>query len=203
MAFPSRQLVGRPADRHACTPVRQRPKRRLVWIAGDLCSVLSLFLLKQSPSVDRFLHPSTLVMADDVPANALPGFRASPDFDFLDADIIIRGTSGHSWYDDPEDEGTFFRVHKAKLSALSTTFRDMFALPTTPELSTAADGTLPQMQLPESAHELSLLLPFFYDDSTKYADADHLQTDELLKLWELADKYQVHLLPHLLKKDVM
>lgn len=82
------------------------------------------------------------------------------DFDVPDADIILQATVPISSADiATQSFATEFRVHKLILSAASSVFRDMLAIPPPSKLD---QSEIPTVGLSESPIPLQLLLQFIY-----------------------------------------
>lgn len=128
--------------------------------------------------------------------------HVSPDYNFTDADVIIRCPTGPSW---SEPDPHLFRVHKATLAALSATFNDMFDLANSPGSAAPDDAvSLPVLDVPEACGVIHMMLCFFYDETrSEKPDLITLPLARLLSLWESADKYQVHLLCDMMINEAM
>lgn len=109
-------------------------------------------------------------------------------FNHDDADVVLRSAPSSS-------VSTLFRVHINKLAYVSTVFRDMDVV-VSGKVSTRRRSTSSLQEIPmaESASELSLFLPFFYDEKEDYPDLRTIALADLLRLWEIADKYQAALI---------
>ena len=98
----------------------------------------------------------------------------SPDFNFRDADLVLRANSPS-----PLD----FCVHKCILSAASTFFESMFSLPQAPAQCKRA----PIIDVPERSSTLESLLRYIYPMQRPKIDG----LDDLVLVLEAACKYDV------------
>lgn len=113
------------------------------------------------------------------------------------ADIVIRSRPTSQGETESPGTMTVFRVLTSKLSSRSAVFKDMCNISSTEASQASTSSELPEIQLEESGHELSLFLPFFYDDPALYPKLSQITVKELVKLWQIADKYEAHLVAYM------
>lgn len=124
----------------------------------------------------------------------IPFTIVSPLFNDASANIALRSRATSQNGIHSPGMVTLFRVDSARLAANSIVFRDMCSFdPPEPDCS----ATVPELQLEESADDLASFLPFFYDDTSRYPDLSRIAVEELVKLWEIADKYQAPLITYM------
>lgn len=118
---------------------------------------------------------------------------AQQHFNFKDADVILecRGVS----LDQPDKQQTFeLRVHRQTLAAQSTFFQGMFE---TAGQDTKADhdADLPRVAMQEEIDVVNILLGAAYNlPEVQAIIATSKDWAFILKVWEAANKYGMHLL---------
>lgn len=91
--------------------------------------------------------------------------------------------------EDMEEQEKVFYVHRARLAAASTTFRDMFDMAQEHPEDLNRHGRV-TLRLQESAETLNTLLHFIYaDDPSDFPTLYDFGVWEVLNLWDAARKY--------------
>lgn len=117
--------------------------------------------------------------------------EVSHHFAHKDADIVLRSSPQTK---SQSTVSILFRMHKCNLTRYSAVFRDMFELDIPKEQDSPTDGSLPEVQLAETATALNIFLSFFEDDIARHRNPQTLDFEQLIRLWEMADKYQAVLI---------